>query len=268
MQPGASILKALATLALASVAFAGDAPPPLQPTRSFAPPPRIDYRTPERSYVEHKAAGWTVMVERELEEKRPAVSADALKRLDVKLAEFAALIPEAARERLKKIPIFLLMGAEATGGGRVSGAEYFQKTAPDHYAYLDKRWGSSVVIYSAKNYLQQNNHWSVLLLVHEFAHAWHLEQWREKHPPIFQAWQNAVKEKLYENVKDLNGKTLEKAYAATNQLEYFAELSCAYFWRGEYEPFDREQLRKHDPKGFEMIEAVWGITKKHGHDEK
>ena len=33
---------------------------------------------------------------------------------------------------------------------------------------------------------------------------------------------------------------MRKAYAATNHLEYFAELSCMYFVGCNYEPFDRE----------------------------
>ena len=65
---------------------------------------------------------------------------------------------------------------------------------------------------------------------------------------------------MYRGVKDVNGAILESAYARQNQLEYFAELSCAYFWRGEYEPFDRAALRQYDPGGFAIIEKMWGVN--------
>jgi hypothetical protein len=157
------------------------------------------------------------------------------------------------------VPIYLMLGDEAKAGGRNNGGEYFQYDAPDHNPLLDSRWGNALVIYSARNYMWLTDDWALRLLVHEFAHAWHLEQWPEKQSEIFDAWQNAVSQKLYEGVRDVQGTRLERAYAATNQLEYFAELSCAYFYRGEYEPFDREALRQHDPQGFAMIEKMWGI---------
>jgi hypothetical protein len=127
------------------------------------------------------------------------------------------------------------------------------------FPHIDLRWRNALVIYSASNYLDQDEHWATQLLVHELSHAWHLAQWPEKQTDIYAAWQQAMADKLYYGVKDVNGALLEKAYAAANQLEYFAELSSAYFWRGEYEPFEREALRRHDPAGFAMIEKMWGV---------
>ena len=51
----------------------------------------------------------------------------------------------------------------------------------------------------------------------------------EKEPEILAAWQNAESAGLYRNVNDVNGKLLAEGYATRNQLEYFAELSAAYF---------------------------------------
>jgi len=152
-----------------------------------------------------------------------------------------------------------MLGPDATAGGRDNGSEYFRRIDPDFHLHLDPRWRSALVIYSADNYLRQSEHWSVQLLVHEFAHAWQLEQWPEKQPDILASWQAARNGGLYRSVKDVNGTVLESAYALQNQLEYFAELSCAYFWRGEYEPLDREALRRYDPVGFAMLEKMWGI---------
>jgi len=230
-----------------------------QATRSFAPPKPVNYREPAREYVERQAGGWTFHIERELADRQPDVAERAVRRLETKLGETLALFPAHARDRLAKLRIFVMLGAQATGGGREGGAEYFRRFDPDFHLYLDPRWRSAVVIYSAANYVRQNEHWAVQMLLHEFAHAWHLEQWPEKQPDIFAAWTQAMAGRLYQGVKDVNGTVVAKAYAAHNQLEYFAEISCAYFHRGEYEPFDREALRRYDPVGFAMLEKMWGI---------
>ena len=63
---------------------------------------------------------------------------------------------------------------------------------------------------------------------------------------------------LYLQVPDRKDKSLMvKAYAATNQEEYFAELTEAYFGHNDWFPHNREELRKYDPRGFKMIEEVW-----------
>jgi hypothetical protein len=228
-------------------------------TRSFRPPKFVNYREPKREYVERAAGGWKVFLESELVDEHAELADAALHRLDTKLGELLRLLPEHSHARLRQLPIYLLLGKEAKAGGRDNGAEYFQHNAPEFHEFLDPHWGSSLVIYSARNYVWLDDDWALRVLIHEFGHAWQLEQWPEKQPDILAAWQNAVDQKLYEGVKDLQGGRIERAYAVTNQLEYFAELSCAYFFRGEYEPFDREALREHDPMGFAMLEKMWGI---------
>ncbi len=177
------------------------------------------------------------------------------------LAKMLALLPEPSRARLRKVPIYLLYGPKAKGGGRDNGLEYFQKDAPKHHRLLDPRWSDCVVIYCAENYLRISEFWALKALVHEFAHAYHLEQWSEDQPDILRAWDNAMKNGLYRNVKDEEGKSIEKAYALVNQLEYFAELSCMYFSGCNYQPFDRKELKTYDPRGYAMILKMWHVKK-------
>ena len=231
----------------------------VQATRRFDPPKFVNYRQPERDFSERTAGGWTFQLERELVLQSPEAAERVVQRLETNLTEMLASFPEHTRESLRQVTIFVMLGEQATGGGRANGGEYFRRIDPDFHPHLDTRWRNAVVIYSAANYLQQNDHWAKQVLVHEFAHAWHLDQWPEQQPEIYDAWQSATQAKLYRNVKDTNGTVLDQAYAAHNQMEYFAELTCAYFHRGEYEPFDRAALQAYDPTGFAMIETMWGI---------
>lgn len=227
--------------------------------RLFVPPKFVNFREPPREYVGRPAGGWKIWLERELAAQHAELAGRALGRLDAKLRELLRLLPAHTHARLQRLPIFLMLGKEAQAGGRDSGAEYFQPHAPEHRAQLDPRWSSALVVYSTRNYTAITDEWALRVLIHEFAHAWQLEQWAEKQPDILAAWENAVARRLYEGVRDVTGGRLDRAYASRNQLEYFAELSCAYFLSGEYEPFDREALRCRDPAGFAMIEKMWGV---------
>lgn len=50
-----------------------------------------------------------------------------------------------------------------------------------------------------------------------------------------------------------------KAYAMTNQMEYFAETTEAYFDRNDMEPFDLGELKSKDPTVVPVLEKLWGL---------
>ncbi|MGH7171459.1 MAG: hypothetical protein ACRELG_14380 [Gemmataceae bacterium] len=217
------------------------------------------YDNPARAYKTMRIDKWTVPVEKQLLSETPTVARLALARLKAMLPKALAALPPPSRANIRKLPIYLLYGPRAKAGGRDDGLEYFQKDAPKHHKHLDPRWGSCVVIYCAENYARISAFWALKALVHEFAHAYHLEQWPEKQPDILRAWDHAVEQSLYRNVTDDSGKKIDKAYALVNQLEYFAELSCMYFVGCNYQPFNRKQLQAYDPVGYAMIQKMWRV---------
>ena len=83
--------------------------------------------------------------------------------------------------------------------------------------------------------------------LHELAHAFHYHVLGDS-LLVKQTYRQAMERKLYD----------PEVYAATNEREYFAELSCAYLDRLDYYPRNREELKKNDPKGYEMMEKLWG----------
>ncbi len=222
----------------------------------------IDFRRPARAYKEIRMGELKVAVEKQLQEEDPATATKALERLKAVRTRTLAALPAKARKQLAEIPFFLMYGPEANGGGRDNGLEYFQKDAPEYHPELDRRWGDAIVIYSALNYMRISDLWAQKALVHEFAHAYQLEQWPEHQPDIQTAWEHARDSGLYHNVRDAEtGETIENAYALVNQLEYFAELSCMYFARCNYRPTDRGELKSYDPTGYAMIRKLWAAGK-------
>ncbi len=221
--------------------------------------PAVAFNHPPREYVTNHVRQWTVFVEKQMVDEDPDLAQQALERLGAMLDKAMRALPPASHSRLQALPLFLMYGEKAKRGGRDNGLEYFQRIAPEHYPNLDPRMGGSVVIYSAANYVWLSDSWALKALVHEFAHAHHLEQWPEVQPDIYDAWDHARVSGLYRDVKDDAGKELAQGYALQNHLEYFAELSCVYFVGCNYYPFNREELKTYDPVGYAMIEEMWGV---------
>lgn len=75
-------------------------------------------------------------------------------------------------------------------------------------------------------------------IFHELAHAYHDQFMEEgyRNQLILRAYNKAMSEGLYDKVMDHRGRMV-KAYAANNQMEYFAEATEAYFYRNDFYPF-------------------------------
>lgn len=149
-----------------------------------------------------------------------------------------------------------------------------------HRVGMNTNKSGSVEIYCAKYYLESRLHWGVGgVLLHEFAHSVHDKYCLNgfDNEIIREAYRVAMDKCLYDAV-EVHGpqglradglRKLAKAYACTNCMEYFAELSVAYFWvkddimeLNKWFPFNREQILKHDPDTLEVLHSVWeGVEK-------
>lgn len=218
--------------------------------------PRADFRVPQRQY-ERAPGDLQIYVERSLARGDASLSQEAQRKLQTSLHEIFAVLPERPARRLKQLRFFLMWGTDAPEGGRASGMSFIRNGEPTRYPYLDPTWNEVIVVYSAKNLMYLDSLWTKKALMHELAHAWHILNWPEKHPPIHGAYAAAMTQGLYRNVRDNKGKVIPNAYAARNRLEYFAELSAMYFVGGNYFPFDRAGLAAYDPNGESMVRTLW-----------
>lgn len=127
----------------------------------------------------------------------------------------------------------------------------------------------SIEIQCAEEYLESRKHWGPGgILVHEFSHAYHNKCCSDGYDneEIVAAYEVAMKKKLYHQVK-VHGpqgeKGLAKAYACSNCMEFFAELSVAYLWTkddqeyNKWFPFNHKQLLEYDPDSFAILERIW-----------
>lgn len=108
-----------------------------------------------------------------------------------------------------------------------------------------------------KNALHQP--WVVL---HELTHGYDFLYLGEgKHysnPQLKQAYKRAKDSGTYESVLCRYSKGA-KHYALSNEMEYFAENTEAYFGTNDFYPFVRAELKEHDPTGYALLQTLWGV---------
>jgi len=102
--------------------------------------------------------------------------------------------------------------------------------------------------------------------LHELAHAYHDRVLARgfDNPEVKAAYERAKAGGGYDKVARSfgNGRpnTFERAYAMTNPMEYFAETTEAFFSRNDFFPFNRKELKKHDPEMERLLARLWGVT--------
>ena len=216
----------------------------------------VSYRIPRREYARENSK-WDIRVESYLLDGDPDLYQSSVTKLNDVLSEIFSILPKRAAQKLSNIRIFLMCGENSPLGGRKNGMSYIRKGEHTNYSYLDPIWEHSVVIYSAKNFKYLNRVWSRKAIMHELAHAWHITNWADNHPPIYNSWVNTKNSNRFQDVPDIKGKTIKNGYARKNHREYFAELSAIYFVGGNYYPYNKDGLKKYDPQGFRVVQGLW-----------
>ena len=97
------------------------------------------------------------------------------------------------------------------------------------------------------------------------AHAYHNIVLKDgfNNARVIAAYDRAKQSKAYDRVEQFTGvkgkSNFMVAYAMTNQMEYFAESSEAYFSKNDFFPFNRSQLKTHDPEMVEVLIELWCV---------
>ncbi|MCS7306436.1 MAG: hypothetical protein NZ602_15175 [Thermoguttaceae bacterium] len=233
---------------------------PIPSAKTLSPdtpiPDRNTY-TPTSEYEPMTREGWQVLVWKGLLRNHPEIAQQTLKLLDYQLLQIRRTLPAAAVQMLQKVRIWV----EWEEGHHPCMA--YHPSAGwlrEHGMNPDK--AKCVEIAHARNFLAwtKDQPWMVL---HELAHAYH-DQFLPSgynNPEIKAVYEAAMKAGLYQKVLFIRGGR-RQAYAARNPMEYFAELTEAYFGTNDFYPFVQGELREYDPAGFSLIEKLWGVREK------
>lgn len=203
--------------------------------------------------VKKEIEGWTVFVEPKLLEGEHAeMGAKALSMLGNHLERIAILLPEKQLKTMRTLEIWIEHHHELGSMQYHPGADWLVERG------YDKRLVKKVHIPRAENLLsrqQMLKHPAVIL--HELAHSYHDQILGFDDKDVLEAYNRAMKEKLYDEALLFTGEKV-RHYGATDHKEYFSEATEAYFYHNDFYPFVRAELKLHDPRAYALMEKVWG----------
>ena len=233
--------------------------------------------TSSKIYEETVLGGWPCRIEpgcfpSDLDD--PVTGVNSLrKRFEDDLMAACAALPPHARQKLQQsTPIWI--NKSQSYGPKVApvrnqdgcfhpGAEWLVRNGMS----AEKEGG--VEWFDARHYLTDCDLWGPGgLMLHELSHAWHhihcLDDYDNE--DIKDTYKKAMDDGLYDCVAVHGPQGPKcKAYACQDQMEYFAELSVAFLGgtddkeHNKWFPFNRKQLRKHDPRAYDMLCRIWGV---------
>ena len=95
------------------------------------------------------------------------------------------------------------------------------------------------------------------VILHELAHAYHDQVLSFEEPRIIEAYEKYKKSGHGDKTLLYDGRRV-RHYALTNQMEFFAEMTEAYFGVNDFFPFNRAELKEAEPEIFKLLQAIWG----------
>ncbi|MFN7873930.1 MAG: FG-GAP-like repeat-containing protein [Pirellula sp.] len=208
-------------------------------------------------------SGWQVHIAKKLLETEADDTAKALSGLKKMLDEIVRDVPAAAVTEMKKVPLYF---SPSYKEGQ-SGAEFHPGAGWLRDNGRDPAMAQGVEFSGVRDFEAEMRRMPNFAL-HELAHAYHFRTLPDGfgNEEIKAAFNRAKENGLYDRVERTFGNgnpgTFERAYAMTNAMEYFAETSEAYFFRNDFFPFTREELRRHDPEMYALLEKLWGVPLK------
>jgi hypothetical protein len=207
--------------------------------------------------------GWGVHFECVIE-YLPGLMSTIVPELTADLQHINTLLPAPILSRLQSTRFFVVASTDAKPTAQMrerGGALFWDPRINVARRKVPELYSASIVI-NAQSWSGIRKWQPAGATLHEVAHAWHCMNWN----PCFAgateiraAYDAAMTSGIYDLV-DRNDGNREKAYAATNDHEYFADLTEAWFWENDFYPYNREQLLTHDPVGAAAVEAAWTVN--------
>jgi hypothetical protein len=218
-----------------------------------------DPAKPTYAYEDRGLLGWKAHVRVELlTPEKKATTEKGLLLVVKQLEDVEKLVPAKALAQLKKIPLWFsppYAGKDA-GAAYHPGAKWLKDNGRDPAM-------AKGVEFSNIDKLDKEVLRMPLLTLHELAHGYHDLVLGFKQPEIKACYDRAVANGSYDHVsrRDWKGKITEnvKAYAMSNEREFFAETTEAYFGTNDFFPYNRAELEKHDPETVKVLRKVWGV---------
>ena len=201
--------------------------------------------------------GWKVHIEPTLLEggAQEILGTKALRMLGDHLNRISILLPPDRLEILQQMEIWIEYDHPIMSSMQYHpGAEWLKNHGHDPRLHKKVHIPKAEALISRQQLLK---HPAVIL--HELAHAYHDQALGFDYAPVVKAYEKAKDAGLYARALLFTGANV-RHYGLTNHKEFFAEGTEAYFYRNDFYPFVRAELKEYDPRFHDLLEQIWGTT--------
>ena len=206
------------------------------------------------AYTTRQVEGWNVRIDdRLLKGDGAAMGERALKLLMARLVAITIVVPEKGLAKLRAITIELDLDY-----GKLTSMQYH----PDADWLKSKGYSEALAkcvhIPEAEDFLSPfENHRMPWCVLHELAHGYHDQVLGFDEPRVTAAWEKFRASGKYASVLTSPG-GMREHYGLTNQKEFFAEMTEAYFGSNDFYPFVTGELKQAEPEIFALMAEIWG----------
>lgn len=207
------------------------------------------------SRSEYTIAGWTVRIDqRLLTAPNQELGQRAMKLLEARLTDITMVVVPDRLKELRTVPIVL----DLTHGALTSmqyhpSAEWLTQNG------YSRELAKCVHIPDAARFTSpRHQHIQPWCVLHELAHSYHDRVLGFNEPRIKAAWDRYVASGHGEAVLLIDNPKRVRHYALTNEKEFFAEMSEAYFGVNDFFPFTNAELHDAEPEIYALLAEIWG----------
>jgi dipeptidyl-peptidase-4 len=202
----------------------------------------------EDDYERANAGSFPVYVAPEFRHHDKSLLKQCLRVLEENARQVEEALPASAWQKISAVPIWLEFEPDRSYGGA-----YFPSWG---WLVANGMTGAKAKSIQFTSSLPLMERSTQNPLMHELAHAYHDLVLSFSYAPILSQYHGAQLSGRYNAVRHSSGR-IERAYAMQDHMEFFAQLSEAYFGTSGVFPFTREDLKEFDPGSFRVISKAW-----------
>jgi hypothetical protein len=235
-------------LLLAALAFVGMAASDL-----FAAPAEVASQAQPASRTIRNLEGWTIRIDdRLLQSPDDALGTRALRFLEGKLADIKLVVPAERLKELQTVTIVLDLNC-----GKLGPMQYHPSARWLESNGYSRDLAKCVHLPRAADVATRRNvNEQPWVILHELAHAWHDQFLGFDEPRIMAAYERYKQSGRGDNTLLYNGRRV-RHYALTDQKEFFAEMTEAFFGVNDFHPFNRAELKESEPELYKLLATIW-----------
>ncbi len=205
------------------------------------------------SHTNRELEGWTIRVDdRLLQGQESALGTRALRFLEGKLSDVRAVVSQEKLKQLQGMTIVLDLSHGGLGAMQYHPSSDWLKEN-GYSADLAKCVHIPVAAELPTRRCVNEQPWVVL---HELAHAYHDQVLGFDEPRIIEAYLRFKASGRGDSSLLYDG-TRVRHYALTDEKEFFAEMTEAYFGTNDFYPFNRAELQESEPEIYQLLANIW-----------